>query len=87
MAKTWQCFGPKSTVYSRAIIQSEVDLELSTLRNLQRRVIGKSCKNFQWKHDIAQILPGDLQTSLHTWLEATYVVGTILNVNGGWLAR
>ena len=87
MAKTWQYFGPKSTVYSRAIIQSKVDLELSTLRNLQRRVIGKSCKNFQWKPDIAQILPGDLQTSLHTWLEATYVLGTILNVNGGWLAH
>ena len=58
MAKTWQYFGPKSTVYSRAIIQSKVDLELSTLRNLQRRVIGKSCKNFQWKTDLVQILPG-----------------------------
>ena len=87
MARTWQCFGPENTVYSRAIIQSEVDLELSTLRNLQRSGMGKSCKNFQWKTDIAQILPGDLQTSLRTWLEATYVVGTILNVNGGWLAR
>ena len=73
--------------YGREIIQSEVDLEPSTLHFFQKKIGGMSCKNFQWKHDIAQILPGDLQTSLHTWLEATYVLGTILNVNGGWLAR
>ena len=72
MAKTWQYFGPKSTVYSRAIIQSKVDLELSTLRNLQRRVIGKSCKNFQWKTDTAQILPGGPSDF------ASYLVGSHL---------
>ena len=87
MAKTWQCLVLKSTTTAEKSYSQKLTWSQALCTFSRKKIGGMSCKNFQWKHDIAQILPGDLQTSLHTWLEATYVVGTILNVNGGWLAR
>ena len=58
MAKTWQCLVLESTTTAEKSYSQKLTWSQALCTFSRKKIGGMSCKNFQWKHDIAQILPG-----------------------------
>jgi len=87
MAKTWQCLVLKSTTTAEKSYSQKLTWSQALCTFSRKKLGGCHARIFNGKLILHRFCPGDLQTSFRTWLEASYVHGTILNVDGGWLAR
>ena len=58
MAKTWQCLVLKSTTTAEKSYSQKLTCSQALCTFFLEKIGGISCKNFQWKTDLAQFLPG-----------------------------